>query len=1601
MLQKLRRSKIGVSVVLFAAIKTTLILPVQQLVTNVGVGTLSVAATTLAGSGLFTSLAWANDEDTFQAKLQDYRSQIGTIGNKTKGTIIDNLSSSSEEQGVYLFGQEEDRAYNDFHEMEEDEATDSNITTRANMLKSQLTSYKTSTEGQAYQVIKGIANDEKFHTKDRDYQDFSDKLTLVDMDLDPGFSEAYKVISSEISDGIMCRPGLVSPAEYETRIVTTQERCTVHNGESWAQGECTLRRNLEIPMLQGVDITSGLSNKLTRKYTSPARVEHDFDIELLEEFSQRFKFDYSDQVFTQYGDEADYEIKVNGIQYLAGEVEMNGAFSLLQDKFKNGNNLVETYVHPIGYVGDDVNNCMRDEWVDIGLIGARQQDKQHQVGVINDPDYGSNPILRAKTWTTLDYLSCGNGKLRINRGYIPSEWSSASNLLNEFKIKFKNDSCSSITPNSNGSFYHNNQFDWKEVLEEINVSYRDCTQDCDEGGCSTTCSDLKYKDVEVHEGFYGCAEIDLLDERSNKMIYNHWPDNTKEKKNFKTTYNHISESGQYPYNVPCRFIYGQDLIVSTGNRIRTKGSNNRIIERAGSFICNNSSCTFRKGEQDIVIGLGWREDLKTKLTVSSSAFKEEPLTQIPENCRSGKGQSYKRYDGYTINGLIGTFLPDPNFEPDGVSNKLWKCVNKSPDRQLGQLSNAKAMAAEIGETILEIFPETSLRNGEICYEAKAHNLALDISRAPLCQDGSLDCYGPPDADIGSVIERALEFFMPKAHADSYIGEFLQADSTCDALEEADNCRIATVNCLIESPVTKSCLRYEHIYDCDESHEVLLKAAETKRICEAQIPCSGGEDGYCTYEVETSGSFIDAAVQLSVSTFARNDQECFSNDPASCVIFPGEPRTCRSKILFGIEDNCCDAPTDVTIMDYILTTYSVYKIHYVETLSHSIAKSTYGSVKSGAVSGWDWAVDSTLGQWGSDAYDYAADLSEQAWGKGVEVWNKGINKTKDTITGAWESIFGNPEDVVAAQADNLVSPAGSLVQQQGEALVAGNAEAGLGGVTDWSIGAKFGSTIANWGKQHLGFVGKMLFDDVLRDEAGKVVGRIMADGSVQMANGVTHVSTEVAKEVGVTAGQKLGEDAAFSEVLGSFVGSFMIAWQVYQITKMIHTILTSCNATEFAIAAELELKTCIMVREHCTSRWPTGGCKQREQDHCCFTSPLARIIHEQSLKTDQHPFNNVTKMHDEGKCRGLWFSEFGEIDFGHSDFSLDEWVGMLMDANKLPDADNLTEFFNEDKITKSISRHYEVEDKVGNATERATGIVGSFDDVEEIRRLQRETLLAESEYEASWRDCGYIHDALGGVSYNGREKYIIYADGSDKILNSCEPNPEGDIYSHKYASCVPYERTNYKMEDNSEGEAIYVLDRDGGRIVDSVVAITPQTIFINGINNEYVEISKCNDSEAILNIEVFKSQEWRSCGFYDNLSQHLSFEKLELIATDQDGKEQVVKNCDVQPHSKNFLHSTADCGYVYGTLNDAGTSRLGVQRVFTDANGQEHHAGQCVAKKGSPVFEQKWIECGVSHDLENNVSSKLFYLAFNDDKGKEIRVPGADQCEVRDNLSEGN
>lgn len=117
-------------------------------------------------------------------------------------------------------------------------------------------------------------------------------------------------------------------------------------------------------------------------------------------------------------------------------------------------------------------------------------------------------------------------------------------------------------------------------------------------------------------------------------------------------------------------------------------------------------------------------------------------------------------------------------------------------------------------------------------------------------------------------------------------------------------------------------------------------------------------------------------------------------------------------------------------------------------------------------------------------------------------------------------------------------------------------------------------------------------------------------------------------------------------------------------------LGKCKETERQLAAlrswgELEGR-CHYVGKYCAEYWGPDCCKvcvQMKKTFCCFTSPLARIIHEQGRPqlgigwgTPEAP-----------NCRGFTTQEFQKLDFSKIDFS--EWIEEEVKAKIAPSVES--------------------------------------------------------------------------------------------------------------------------------------------------------------------------------------------------------------------------------------------------------------------------------------------------------------------------------------------
>ncbi len=104
---------------------------------------------------------------------------------------------------------------------------------------------------------------------------------------------------------------------------------------------------------------------------------------------------------------------------------------------------------------------------------------------------------------------------------------------------------------------------------------------------------------------------------------------------------------------------------------------------------------------------------------------------------------------------------------------------------------------------------------------------------------------------------------------------------------------------------------------------------------------------------------------------------------------------------------------------------------------------------------------------------------------------------------------------------------------------------------------------------------------------------------------------------------------------------------------------------FPVVKERKPNNCYYVGEYCAEWWPfklKWMCVQKKKTYCCFSSPLAKIIHEQGRPqlgigwgTPKAP-----------NCRGFTPEEFQKLDFSKMDFS--EWIESEVKGKIVPEVE---------------------------------------------------------------------------------------------------------------------------------------------------------------------------------------------------------------------------------------------------------------------------------------------------------------------------------------------
>lgn len=151
----------------------------------------------------------------------------------------------------------------------------------------------------------------------------------------------------------------------------------------------------------------------------------------------------------------------------------------------------------------------------------------------------------------------------------------------------------------------------------------------------------------------------------------------------------------------------------------------------------------------------------------------------------------------------------------------------------------------------------------------------------------------------------------------------------------------------------------------------------------------------------------------------------------------------------------------------------------------------------------------------------------------------------------------------------------------------------------------------------------------------------------------------------------GGSVALNESVGATLQWITTAYMIYTIAILVINVIWECEEREFELGAKRELKLCTHMGSYCANK-VLGSCIEKRESYCCFSSPLSRIIQEQVRPQLAMTWGSA----ENPSCTGLTLDQIGRIDW--STVNLDEWIGILNLAGKLPNASNL----NLDRVTGS-------------------------------------------------------------------------------------------------------------------------------------------------------------------------------------------------------------------------------------------------------------------------------------------------------------------------------
>ena len=172
-------------------------------------------------------------------------------------------------------------------------------------------------------------------------------------------------------------------------------------------------------------------------------------------------------------------------------------------------------------------------------------------------------------------------------------------------------------------------------------------------------------------------------------------------------------------------------------------------------------------------------------------------------------------------------------------------------------------------------------------------------------------------------------------------------------------------------------------------------------------------------------------------------------------------------------------------------------------------------------------------------------------------------------------------------------------------------------------------------------------------AGTTIGGTIVNVGIE-------ATTAILEATGMAASAAFDLAATLFLTICSVIYVLMILYAIYKIVTFIYGMLTDCDDEDMMTSVKLTLKLCHLVGNVSDEVW--GMDLRTRNVYCCFSSILARLIHEQGRPQIGRGWGTA----DNPDCAGLSSGELGQLDF--SKINLSEYMQYVQNKTSVSIAD---------------------------------------------------------------------------------------------------------------------------------------------------------------------------------------------------------------------------------------------------------------------------------------------------------------------------------------------